>query len=154
MLQQTKNQELNDIIRKIKFLTNLKQSQIAEKIGVSSSYLSDVINERYPFTDKLRVCLYEKFPNELGAITDNSNNSGTINYNSGNVNGGKNNTINHNSNNGNNTELKNEIKSLNKLIETKDSMITELKERLKDKGEIIEMLKEKIEKLKVELSQK
>lgn len=136
MLQQTKNQELNEIIRKIKFLTNLKQSQIAEKIGVSSSYLSDVINERYPFTDKLRVCLYEQFPSELGVVTNNSNNSG-------NINNGNNNTISYNNKNGNDTGLQKEIESLKKILETKEEMIKELKERLKDKDEIIEMLKAK-----------
>lgn len=51
------NQLLKNIISAIKFSENLKQVEIAEKIGVKNTYLSDVINGRAPlselFTDKL-----------------------------------------------------------------------------------------------------
>lgn len=51
------NQELKNIISAIKFRESLKQVEIAEKIGVKNTYLSDVINGRAPlselFTDKL-----------------------------------------------------------------------------------------------------
>ena len=51
------NQELKNIISAIKFRESLKQVEIAGKIGVKNTYLSDVINGRAPlselFTDKL-----------------------------------------------------------------------------------------------------
>ena len=56
-----KNQELVEIIKTIKFKSNLTQAQIASKIGISKQYLSDTINERYPFSKELRLKLYEQF---------------------------------------------------------------------------------------------
>jgi phage repressor protein C with HTH and peptisase S24 domain len=55
------NQELKDLVRKIKFKSNLNQTEIAAQIGVSRQYLSDAINGRYPFNDDLRQRLYEHF---------------------------------------------------------------------------------------------
>lgn len=51
------NQVLKNIISAIKFKYQLKQVDVAEKIGVKNTYLSDLINGRSPvselFTDKL-----------------------------------------------------------------------------------------------------
>ena len=56
-----KNQELTEMIRAIKFRSNITQSEIAAQIGVSKQYLSDTINGRYPFTDDLKQKLYGQF---------------------------------------------------------------------------------------------
>lgn len=49
---------LKTVIKAIKFNFEINQSEIANQIGVTSTYLSDVINERVPlselFTDKLQ----------------------------------------------------------------------------------------------------
>lgn len=49
-----KNQELTNLIKKIKYQSGLRQSDIASQIGVSGSYLSDALNGRVPFSDSLR----------------------------------------------------------------------------------------------------
>ena len=56
-----KNQLLSQMIDEIKFREKLSQSQIAERIGVSSQHLSDVKNGRFPFSQELSDKLYEKF---------------------------------------------------------------------------------------------
>lgn len=56
-----KNQELAEILKIIKYKDNLNQSEIAQEIGVSKQYLSDTLNERYPFNDELKQKLYERF---------------------------------------------------------------------------------------------
>lgn len=49
---------LKTVIKAIKFNFEINQSEIASRIGVTSTYLSDVINERVPlselFSDKLQ----------------------------------------------------------------------------------------------------
>ena len=57
-----KNQELTNLIKKIKYQSGLRQSDIASQIGVSGSYLSDALNGRVPFSDSLRQKIYEQFP--------------------------------------------------------------------------------------------
>lgn len=56
-----KNQELNEMIRTVKFKKNLKQSEIAEKMGVKPTYLSDAINGRVPFSASMKEKIYEVF---------------------------------------------------------------------------------------------
>ena len=55
------NEELREIVRKIKYRYSLTQKEIAEKIGVNSQYLSNVLNGRYPFTEELRKKIYQQF---------------------------------------------------------------------------------------------
>lgn len=55
------NKELKEIIREIKFRTGLTQAQIAEKLGNNSTYLSDVINGRVPFSDIFKTKIYKVF---------------------------------------------------------------------------------------------
>lgn len=55
------NQELKELVRQIKFHYKLNQSEIAEKLGVTVSYLSDAINGRVPFSENLRSKIYEVF---------------------------------------------------------------------------------------------
>ena len=52
---------LRELVKIIKFRSNLNQAEIAAEIGVSKQYLSDTINERYPFSNELRQKLYEQF---------------------------------------------------------------------------------------------
>ena len=56
-----KNQALSEIVKTIKFKSNLTQTEIAAKIGVTKQYLSDTINGRYPFNEELKAKLYEQF---------------------------------------------------------------------------------------------
>ena len=58
-LYMAKNQILADLIKTIKFKSNLNQSEIAAAIGVSKQYMSDTVNGRFPFTDDLKQKLYE-----------------------------------------------------------------------------------------------
>lgn len=55
------NHELKNIIRQIKFCYDLTQGQIADRLAVSNTYLSDVANGRAPFSDVLRSKIYELF---------------------------------------------------------------------------------------------
>lgn len=56
-----KNKELNELIKRIKYLYDLNQGEIASKIGVKDTYLSDVLNGRADFNDTLRTKIYEVF---------------------------------------------------------------------------------------------
>lgn len=56
-----KNEELNELIKRIKYQYDLNQYEIASKIGVKGTYLSDVLNGRVNFNDKLRAKIYEVF---------------------------------------------------------------------------------------------
>lgn len=70
-----KNEELTKLLRLIKCKSELNQTEIAAKIGVSKQYLSDVVSGRYDFTDELRRKLYEQFTyiDNEGNITGNGN---------------------------------------------------------------------------------
>lgn len=52
------NQDLRKLVQKIKYENGCTQKEIADKIGVSPQYLSDVLNGRYAFTDELKKKLY------------------------------------------------------------------------------------------------
>lgn len=56
------NQEFKGIIADIKHKYSLTQAQIAERLGVSRPYISEVINGRAPFNDTLRTKIEEVFP--------------------------------------------------------------------------------------------
>lgn len=56
-----KNKELNELIKRIKYQYDLNQGEIASKIGVKDTYLSDVLNGRADFNDTLRTKIYEVF---------------------------------------------------------------------------------------------
>lgn len=56
-----KNKELNELIKRIKYQYDLNQGEIASKIGVKNTYLSDVLNGRADFNDTLRTKIYEVF---------------------------------------------------------------------------------------------
>lgn len=57
----TKNQSFIEMLEEIRFKEKLNQQQIAKRLQVSSQYISDVKNGRFPLTDELRERIYEEF---------------------------------------------------------------------------------------------
>lgn len=55
------SEELKRIVTDIKLKTGLKQAEIADKLGVKSTYFSDMINGRVPFSENIRSLIYEIF---------------------------------------------------------------------------------------------
>lgn len=55
------NEALKLGIERIKINTGLKQADIAEKIGINSTYLSDMINGRVPLTENVCQQIFELF---------------------------------------------------------------------------------------------
>lgn len=55
------NQEFKDLISRIKYEYGLTQKEIAEKIGVNSTYISEVISGKHPFSDSLREKIDSNF---------------------------------------------------------------------------------------------
>ena len=55
------NEQLKFGIERVKFSTGLKQAEIAERLGVKSTYLSDMINGRVPLTDNICQKIFELF---------------------------------------------------------------------------------------------
>ena len=56
------NQEFKDTINKIRYRSGLNQAQIAERVGVKKSYISDVLGGRAPYSDSLRKKINNAFP--------------------------------------------------------------------------------------------
>lgn len=57
----SKNERLKKAIEEIKFIYKLKQSEIAEELEVTGTYLSDMINGRVPLSGKMVNKLSELF---------------------------------------------------------------------------------------------
>ena len=55
------NQELKSLIELIKYSKGLKQSEVANQIGVKPTYLSDMINGRVPFSSSIKEQIYEVY---------------------------------------------------------------------------------------------
>ena len=56
------NLEFKNLIADIKHKYKLNQEQIAERLGVSRPYISEIINGRAPFNDKIREKIADVFP--------------------------------------------------------------------------------------------
>lgn len=56
-----KNQRITKIVNEIKFRHNLNQGQIAAKLGVTPTYLSDMINGRSPMNDTFLSKVHDVF---------------------------------------------------------------------------------------------
>lgn len=72
------NKDLKKIIDRIKFEFSITQIQIANKIGVKNTYLSDMINGRVPFNESFKNKLYEEFHidcDSLGFEKENNENA-------------------------------------------------------------------------------
>lgn len=65
------NQELKKIISEIKYNFEINQAEIADKLEVTPTYLSDMINGRVPFSDSIKIKIYEVFKID---IRENKNN--------------------------------------------------------------------------------
>ena len=56
------NTEFKSLIGDIKYKYALTQAQIAERLGITRPYISEIINGRAPFSDALREKIEETFP--------------------------------------------------------------------------------------------
>ncbi len=56
-----KNEQLKIAIERIKINTGLKQAEIADKLDIKSTYLSDMINGRVPLTESVCQKIFELF---------------------------------------------------------------------------------------------
>ncbi len=65
-----KNETLKFCIEKIKLDTGLRQAEIADKIDVKSTYLSDMINGRVPLTESVCQKISEVFHISIPTNTD------------------------------------------------------------------------------------
>lgn len=63
------NQDLKTCIDSIKFFRKIAQNDIADAIGVSPNYLSDVINGRAIFSSKLRKKLEDTYPDCMTSLS-------------------------------------------------------------------------------------
>lgn len=61
------NQELKKTIGAIKVAKGITQSEIATAIGVKPTYLSDMINERVPYSASMKNRIYEIYSDCLPA---------------------------------------------------------------------------------------
>lgn len=55
------NERLKSAIGSIKVAFKLTQAEVADRLGVKSTYLSDMINGRVPFSDNMKEKIYEVF---------------------------------------------------------------------------------------------
>lgn len=58
------NQEFKKLIGKIKYEFSINQAQIADKLGVKKTYLSDMINGRVPYNETMAKKINEIFPSQ------------------------------------------------------------------------------------------
>ncbi|WP_303327402.1 helix-turn-helix transcriptional regulator [Butyricimonas paravirosa] len=56
------NQEFKNIINRVKYEYSITQSQIADRLGVQKTYLSDMINGRVPYNDTIKKKIIDTFP--------------------------------------------------------------------------------------------
>ena len=57
-----KNEELNEVLKRIKSVYHLNQKEVAERIGVHYHYLSNVLNGHYPYNDELKRKIARAYP--------------------------------------------------------------------------------------------
>lgn len=70
VIQMAVNQDLKEIILEIKFKYNKRQSDIADDLGIKTTYLSDMINGRVRTTDNIINKIHELYS---GIANNNSN---------------------------------------------------------------------------------
>ena len=71
------NTEFKSLIGDIKYKYALTQAQIAERLGITRPYISEIINGRAPFSDALREKIEETFPLDK-MLEEKSNESNTV----------------------------------------------------------------------------
>jgi len=61
------NERLKNAIGSIKLLFKLTQAEVADRLGVRGTYLSDMINGRVPFSDSIKEKIYDVFSYDVDA---------------------------------------------------------------------------------------
>lgn len=64
------NQDFKKMIDKIKYEFSINQAQIAERLGVKSTYLSDMINSRVPYNNTMQKKIHEIFHIKIEDYSD------------------------------------------------------------------------------------
>lgn len=122
-----KNKELNELIKRIKYLYDLNQGEIASKIGVKDTYLSDVLNGRADFNDTLRTKIYEVF-SDVKAELSSQRYAG----------GGEQTNVNGNNINGNNVTINPaDMDKLLEILSMKEASLVKAQEHIDKLLEII-----------------
>ena len=119
-------------IREVKYRLGINQSEIADRIGVKNTYLSDMVNGRVPATVNLMEKMKEAFPflSEENTDSGDSDDSREIAF------------------------LKELLQSKEELLQSKDEILRAkdaiLKEkdaRLKEQEKLIALMEEKVERM-------
>lgn len=122
-----KNKELNELIKRIKYQYDLNQGEIASKIGVKNTYLSDVLNGRADFNDTLRTKIYEVF-SDVQAELSSQRYAG----------GGEQTNVNGNNINGNNVTINPaDMDKLLEILSMKEASLVKAQEHIDKLLEII-----------------
>ena len=122
-----KNKELNELIKRIKYQYDLNQGEIASKIGVKDTYLSDVLNGRADFNDTLRIKIYEVF-SDVKAELSSQRYAG----------GGEQKNVNGNNINGNNVTINPaDMDKLLEILSMKEASLVKAQEHIDKLLEII-----------------
>lgn len=122
-----KNKELNELIKRIKYQYDLNQGEIASKIGVKNTYLSDVLNGRADFNDTLRTKIYEVF-SDVQAELSSQRYAG----------GGEQTNVNGNNINGNNVTVNpTDVDKLLEILSMKEASLVKAQEHIDKLLEII-----------------
>lgn len=122
-----KNKELNELIKRIKYQYDLNQGEIASKIGVKDTYLSDVLNGRADFNDTLRTKIYEVF-SDVQAELSSQRYAG----------GGEQTNVNGNNINGNNVTINPaDMDKLLEILSMKEASLVKAQEHIDKLLEII-----------------
>lgn len=131
-----KNQILADVVRSVKFHFGLTQAEIANKTGITKTYLSDLIGGRSPlseeYSDKLNAIFgvnREYLRTGVGKMYDGSVSQNNIN--GDNING-HNVTVNKNG-----VKMLDEVSKVIGLLGKKDEQIDQILDLLKKKDEQI-----------------
>lgn len=114
-----KNQHFKEVISLIKLKDGYTQKQIADLVGCSAVYLSDVLSGRVPFSDRLQEKFVELFPyamENIGIISIADGNAKVTNTNHKSV--------------AEYEFLKKENESLKKQIEDKNELVRTLREHI------------------------
>ena len=71
-----KNQELKNLLNKIKYEKDLTQAEVAQLVGVGKTYMSDMLNGRVPYSDNMKEKLEKLL--EHNTVIGNENIVGNI----------------------------------------------------------------------------
>ncbi len=123
------NQQLKRIVESIKYSHRLKQADIAEQLGVKTTYLSDMINGRVPFSDKFKERLFEVYPDCVPTLAPQQ------------YAGGEQSNINGDNINGNNVTVnKSDTDKLLDLLQSKEQSLVRAQEQIDKLLTIIDRL--------------